>query len=117
MAGRWLDDFHMYTTVAEHESPLNESTLATICHFLMVHYSQPHATSQKGKKANTFSLTAGLKRFDDRGETAVSKELHQFLMLNTFTPLAAHSLTHEQRRSALTSLIFLTEKRNGDIKA
>ena len=38
-------------------------------------------------------------------------------MLNTFTPLDATTLTYDQRRTALASLIFLTEKRNGDIKA
>lgn len=52
-----------------------------------------------------------------RGETAISKELNQFNMLNTFTPIDAQTLTYEQHCSALASLIFLTEKRNGDIKA
>ena len=38
-------------------------------------------------------------------------------MLNTFTPLDAAKLTYNQRRTALASLIFLTKKQNGDIKA
>ena len=121
---RRYDDYHLYTTAAEDELDLDESTLATVCHFLMVHYSQPMPRSRAQttrtstkKKSNVFSLTAGLKRFGDKGEAAVSKELNQFNMLNTFTPLDAKTLTYDQRRSALASLIFLTEKRNGDIKA
>ena len=116
-----FQDYHMFTTAAEHELDMDEDSLAAVCHFLMVHYSQPAATKPKrktqGKKSNVFSLNAGLKRFGDRGETAVAKELNQFNMLNTFIPLDAKTLTYEQRRSALASLIFLTEKRNGAVKA
>ena len=117
-----FDDYHLFTTAAEHEFPLDDDIVATVCHFLMVHYSQPHQAKSKTraspkKKTNVFSLSAGLKRFGDKGEQAVSKELNQFNMLNTFTPLDAATLTYEQRRNALASLIFLTEKRNGDIKA
>lgn len=59
---------------------------------------------------------AGLKRFRDQGAMAISKEWNQFNVLNTFWPLDPKSLSHEQCQMALTSLIFLTEKRNGDIK-
>ena len=118
------DDYHLFATAAETEFPMDESTLATVCHYLMVHYSQPSPPTHKSKrstaakkKSNVFSLSAGLKKFGDKGEAAVSKELNQFNMLNTFTPLDAKSLTYDQRRTALASLIFLTEKRNGDIKA
>jgi len=113
------DAYHMFTTAAEDELVLPKDTMATVCHYLMVHYSQPaqpKSTSSKrklpptGKKANVFSLNAGLKRFGERGETAVAKELNQLNMLHTFVPLDAKSLTYEQRRSALASLIFLTEK-------
>lgn len=90
----------------------------------MVHYSQPNPPTKKPttkptqkKQSNVFSLAAGLKRFGDKGEAAVLKELNQFNMLNTFTPLDANSITYEQRRTALASLMFLTEKQNGDVKA
>jgi hypothetical protein len=36
--------------------------------------------------------------------------------LDTFFPVAAHSLTKEQKQAALESLAFITEKRNGDVK-
>ena len=112
-----FQDYHMFTTAAEHEIDLDEDSLAAVCHFLMVHYSQPYTRKAKRKKSDVFSLKTGLKHFGDRGETAVAKELNQFNMLNTFVPLDAETLTYEQRRSALASLIFLTEKRNGDVKA
>lgn len=111
-----FNDYHMFTTVAEDELVIDESILAHVCHYIMVHYSQP-STKQTKKKANVFSLNAGLKRFGARGEVAVAKELNQFNMLNTFTPVDPTTLTYEQRRAALASLIFLTEKRDGQIKA
>lgn len=115
------NDYHLFTTAAEDEFLIDDDQMATVCHFLMLHYSDPirrqQVTRKKGKKANVFSLNAGLKRFGERGETAVAKELNQFNLLDTFTPLDPATLTYEQRRHALASLIFLTEKRNGDIKA
>ena len=64
-----FDDYHLFTTAAKTELPIDESTLATVCHFLMVHYSQPppptrrHPRSVPTKtKSNVFSLSAGLKQ-------------------------------------------------------
>ena len=94
-----------------------------VCHYIIVHYSQQAARlhlrkpTPPGTKSKVFHLSAGLKHFDTRGEEAVSKELNQFNMLHTFTPLDTTTLTIAQWKNALGSLIFLTEKRNGDIKA
>ena len=59
----------------------------------------------------------GLKRFGSRGDSAVTKELSQLHTLNCFRPRDPHTLTREDRRNALTSLMFLTEKRTGEVKA
>jgi hypothetical protein len=50
-------------------------------------------------------------------ETAVTKELHQFNTYEVFGPIVADSLRAEEKRKALSSLIFLKEKQNGTVKA
>ena len=67
--------------------------------------------------AQHFSARAGLKRFDDRGEKAVSKELNQLHNMQTYDPVDPKDLTKNQRMDALNSLMFLIEKRNGFVKA
>ena len=44
------------------------------------------------------------------------KELRGIDDLDIFFPVAANSLTKEQKQAALESLAFITEKRNGDVK-
>jgi hypothetical protein len=58
-----------------------------------------------------------LKHFRERGETAVSKELKQFNVYNVFKPLYANKLSDEEKSKALTSLIFLKGKQDGNVKA
>ena len=58
----------------------------------------------------TNSLKAGLKKFGDRGENAVTKELQQLHDMETY-------YTKKQKAEALASLMFLVEKRDGRAKA
>ena len=44
------------------------------------------------------------------------KELTQLHIMDTWTPLQAEKLSQEQRMRALLSLLFLKEKRTGDVK-
>ncbi len=62
-------------------------------------------------------MDARLKRFGDRGEAAVAKELDQFNSYEVFEPLFAQNLSQKEKNEALSLLIFLKEKRNGDVKA
>ena len=62
------------------------------------------------------AMKKGLREFGARGETAVSTELMQIHMQNTFKPEYFNDLTQQQRRKALESLLFLNEKRTGEIK-
>jgi hypothetical protein len=62
-------------------------------------------------------LKAGLKQFGSRGDSAVSKELSQLHTLNCFRPRDPRALTRDDCRNALTLLMFLTEKRTGEVKA
>jgi hypothetical protein len=92
--------------------------MATLCHYVMVHTAtslQLAAQGQPTKKQ--YSLKAGLRRFAERGDAAVKKELAQFHTMSCFSPRNANTLSREERRNALTSLMFITEKRSGEVKA
>jgi hypothetical protein len=63
-----------------------------------------------------YSLKKGLKKFKEVGEEAVSKELLQLHMRDTFKPQNAEELSTNQKKGALESLMFLKEKRDGTVK-
>ena len=67
--------------------------------------------------AQHFNLKKGIEFFGDAADVAVKKELIQIHELSTYEPLASSELTSLERKDALESLIIITEKRNGDIKA
>jgi hypothetical protein len=64
-----------------------------------------------------YGLKAGLRKFADRRNAALMKELCQFCMLKCFTPQDPKTLSQEDKHNALESLIFLTKKCVGEIKA
>jgi hypothetical protein len=66
--------------------------------------------------AHQYSVKEGIKLFGDRGRESVTKELQQLHDMVTYSPVHAHELTREQRKEALSSLMFLTEKRCGRVK-
>jgi hypothetical protein len=57
-----------------------------------------------------------LKKFKKVREEAVSKELLQLHMRDTFKPQNVKELSSEQKKGALESLMFLKEKRDGSVK-
>jgi hypothetical protein len=61
-----------------------------------------------------YSIQMGIKLFGDEGRKSVSKELQQ---LHTYEPVHAHELTREQRLEALSSLMFMTQKRCRKVKS
>jgi hypothetical protein len=96
--------------------------MASMAHYVMMHYAKKESKKKKRKKkykpkAGQYSLEARLKHFGERDETAVSKELKQFNVHDVFKPLYANKLSNEEKSKALTSLIFLKEKQDGNVKA
>ncbi len=63
-----------------------------------------------------YNLKPGLKKFGVRGQNAAVKELTSLHVMDTWTPMFAEHLSREQRMRALSSLLFLKEKRTGDVK-
>jgi hypothetical protein len=78
-------------------------------------YSHLHATIMHHAMPQ-YSLKKGLKKFKEIGEEAVSKELLQLHMRDTFKPQSADELSTNQNKGALESLMFLKEKRDGTVK-
>jgi hypothetical protein len=99
----------------------NNEGLVAVAHCIMVHYAKKEAQKRCRKKytpkSGQYQLEAGVKHFRDQGEIAVTKELQQFNMYGVFEPKLADELTDNDKKKASASLIFLKEKRNGDIKA
>ncbi len=64
-----------------------------------------------------YSMGAGIKNFKERGEAGVTKELTQMHDMDMFRPVARELLTKDERTKALSSLMFLKEKRDQSVKA
>ena len=67
--------------------------------------------------AQQYLLHEGLRRFGTKGRDAVKKEVKQLHDRLCFKPIDVSTLTKEEKRKAQVALIFLTEKRDGTIKA
>jgi hypothetical protein len=99
----------------------NNEGLVAVAHYIMVHYAKKEAQERYRKKyklkSGQYQLEAGIKLFGDQGEIAVTKELQKFNTYGVFEPKLVDELTDDDKKKASASLIFLKEKRNGDIKA
>jgi hypothetical protein len=63
------------------------------------------------------SLKAGLKKWGKRGEESAMKEMTQLHDLQAISSRDPSTMTQEQHKGALSSLIFLKEKSSGEIKS
>jgi len=73
---------------------------------------------QKGSQfVVTYSLKQGIRKFGDRGKQSALKEMKQMHDRVCFVPIKKEELNELERKRALESLIFLTEKRDGTIKS
>jgi hypothetical protein len=118
-APRHLDEFHLFTTVAEEHSqpphhPYNnaaskdvdlaiqdEAMMAQICHYDMVHTATKKYMDAMTLSKKQYGLKAGLCRFTDCVSKAVMKELTQFHTLNCFYPWDPATLTCTNRQMLL----------------
>jgi hypothetical protein len=65
----------------------------------------------------TYGIGPGIKKFQERGEAGVTKELTQMHDMDVFRPIMKNDLTRDERKKALASLMFLKEKRDQLVKA
>ena len=66
---------------------------------------------------NTFNIKKGILKYGKKGREAVNKELAQLHNREVFKPIKLSELSKEEKDKAMSSLIFLTQKRDGTIKA
>jgi hypothetical protein len=62
-------------------------------------------------------MNAGIKKFKEKGEAEVTKELTQMHEMNVFHPIEVEALTYNEKKKALLLLMFLKEKRDSLVKA
>jgi hypothetical protein len=65
----------------------------------------------------TYSLKKGTDKFGEQGIKAVHKEMKQIHDRVVFEPNSIEKMTKLERKRSMESLIFLTKKRDGTIKA
>ena len=58
-----------------------------------------------------------LELFGGRGEKAITKELQKIHDMNTYEPMDVSKLSYLEIKYFLYSMLFITNKRNGDVKA
>jgi hypothetical protein len=77
--------------------------------------SHLHATTVQHAMMQYY-LKKGLKKFKKVGKEAVSTEVLQLNMRDTFKPQSSDELGSDQKKGALESIMFLKEKHDGSIK-
>ena len=73
-------------------------------------------TMQGQQFFQTFSLAKGIQKYGEKGRQAAIKEMQQLHERTVFEPISIDELTTIERKRALESLIFLTEKIDGNVK-
>jgi hypothetical protein len=94
----------------------DEHSVTQVCHYVLLHCAESTLIGNPNKKKQ-YGLKAGLKKIAEQGSEALMKELRQFHVLCCFTPKDPKTLSRDDRCKALASLMFLTEKCLGKIKA
>jgi hypothetical protein len=86
----------------------------------MVHYNTELIgmnDTQASSFLQTYSLKQGIKTFGEQGIEAVHKEMKQIHDRVVSEPISIEEMTMLERKRAMESLIFLTEKRDETVKA
>ena len=62
-------------------------------------------------------MKSGLRKYKQKGWTALTDELLQLQTRETFGPIRAEYMTEEEKKDVLEILMFLKEECDGTIKA
>jgi hypothetical protein len=113
------DDYvsHLQTqTIDPQEYTLTVAQVAAkVMNFMNIRFNAQVETANQF--VQTYSLRKGLKVFKDKGHAAALGEVGQLHHRSVFEPINIANLTPDEKRHAMESLIFLTEKRSGEVKA
>jgi hypothetical protein len=73
-----------------------------------------HAVCGRGTEfAQQFNYQKGIQKFGEKGRKAAQDEFEHFHKRNCFDPI---DVTLSEKKRAMKSLLFLTEKRDGRVK-
>jgi hypothetical protein len=111
---------HQHLQARAEQTEEYSSDSANIIAKTMSHYNSTLAGMndlQACSFLQTYSLKQGIKKFGDKGVTAVHKEMKQLNGRVVFEPINIDEMTALERKRAMESLIFLNEKRDETIKA
>ena len=94
-------DYNLYVTVAEKDefflttnreesdkrgadnTEMGNKALSAVAHYVRVHYAEKRLIKKRKRKYKPkdgqYTLGAGLRKFGNEGEMAITKELHQFI--------------------------------------
>ena len=89
---------------------------------IMLMFLQKEITDKSEKlkgicNTQTYNIKKGIIKYGNRGQEAINKELSQLHHREVFKPIQLSELTETEKEKAMNSLIFLTEKRDGTLKA
>ena len=62
-------------------------------------------------------MRKGLELFGDQSEEATNNDLHHFYDFGMYIPMDVNTLSREGGMKALSSLMFIVDKRDGRVKA
>ena len=64
-----------------------------------------------------YNMKKGLELFGERGEKAFTRELQKIHGMNTYKPMDVSKLSYQEIKYVLASMLFITKKRNFDLKS
>lgn len=76
-----------------------------------------HLPKEVVSSLQTYTLKKGLKKFQKKGYIAALGKMKQLHNQNCFCPIDPRTMTKKERLKAMETLIFLTKKRDGRVKA
>ena len=114
--GKTYQHLHIQTQDNMIEYDTDRATIAAmVIHKInLMHY---HTPENHVSLVETYNLKQGMKKFGTKGYDAAHKEMKQLHDRICFRPINPNNMTMQERKKALESLLFLTEKRDGRIKA
>ena len=87
---------------------------AKVIAYIMIYYASANKRIMSKKRfyqfVQTYSLNKGIKKFGVKGKKAAYKEMWQLHDIIVFTLVRVESLTAQERKRAMESLIFLIKR-------
>ena len=113
--------FHNHLHTESVEPTEYDEDIAKYAAMLLQHLNEREISREERQEGYnllvTYSLQKGIKKFGDKGYESAKSEMKQLHDRNCWTPIQISTMTPQEKKKALESLIFLVEKRDGKIKS